>query len=75
MFPQAGLTLAVRKDNSTGNISIESISDPNLYWGRSWFKPTELIKQLRELADYVEKYGTDGKSDKGKLQGSSKGGA
>lgn len=63
VFPQEGHTLNVTKHQGTGQIQVTIGS--NLYG--AWFSPESLTKQLRGLADHIEKYGTDGRLNQGKF--------
>jgi len=67
LFPNSGRTIAIQKDLSTGNISLDLTTSLDRLRINSWFIPQDLVKQLRQLADYIEKFGSDGTTDKGKL--------
>lgn len=63
IFPEMGGSIGFQKDSSTGQIRL-TMNQAAL----AYFKPQELVKQLREVANHLEKYGTDGRADKGRFQ-------
>jgi hypothetical protein len=52
LFPFHGSVLSLEKDSSTGLVRFNN----------SYFKPEDLIRQLREAADYLEKYAAKDRS-------------
>ena len=60
LFPNSGQIIKMGQDSTSGMIYFNQMSDDvKLY---SQFNPKDLIKQLEEAIQYIEKYGQVNKS-------------